>query len=127
MYSVSRFGKSNLISRLTQVRALRNNLCTSSVKASETVEIVLVKKPEMKEYRIKGKVGENMLDIMVANKIEFPGFGACEGTLACSTCHVYFDEKDYKRIEEQPTDEELDMLDLAYSPTSTSRLCCQVD
>ena len=43
--------------------------------------------------------------------------GACEGTLACSTCHLIFKQEDYDAIPEKPTDEELDMLDLAYGLT----------
>ena len=54
------------------------------------------------------------------------GFGACEGTLACSTCHLIFKDEDFKRLEEEATDEELDMLDLAFGLTDTSRLGCQV-
>ena len=69
--------------------------------------------------------GENLLDIVINNDIDIDGFGACEGTLACSTCHLIFSEEDYKKLEE-PTDEELDMLDLAYGLTETSRLGCQV-
>lgn len=45
--------------------------------------------------------------------------GACEGTLACSTCHLIFKPDDYKLIPEKPTDEELDMLDLAFGLTDT--------
>lgn len=44
--------------------------------------------------------------------------GACEGTLACSTCHVIFDEDVYKTLG-RVTDEEMDMLDLAYGLTDT--------
>lgn len=44
--------------------------------------------------------------------------GACEGTLACSTCHVIFDEDVYKNLG-RITDEEMDMLDLAYGLTDT--------
>lgn len=51
--------------------------------------------------------------------------GACEGSLACSTCHVILDAKSYAKLKE-PTDEENDMLDLAFGLTSTSRLGCQV-
>ncbi len=47
----------------------------------------------------------------------FPG--ACEGTLACSTCHLIFKEADYEKIGDNPTDEELDMLDLAFGLTDT--------
>ena len=46
--------------------------------------------------------------------------GACEGTLACSTCHLIFKQSDYDSLPEKPADEELDMLDLAYGLTDTS-------
>ena len=74
----------------------------------------------------KGKEGDNLLDIIVNNDIDIDGFGACEGTLACSTCHVIFKQEDFERLSEEATDEELDMLDLAYGLTDTSRLGCQV-
>lgn len=45
--------------------------------------------------------------------------GACEGTLTCSTCHVILKKEDYDKLPEKPTDEELDMLDLAYELTDT--------
>ena len=45
--------------------------------------------------------------------------GACEGTLACSTCHVILSKADYDRLPNKPCDEELDMLDLAYDLTKT--------
>lgn len=45
--------------------------------------------------------------------------GACEGTLACSTCHLIFKKEDFDNIDEICTDEELDMLDLAYGLTDT--------
>jgi len=51
--------------------------------------------------------------------------GACEGSLACSTCHVILEDEIYDKLEE-PTDEENDMLDLAPGLTETSRLGCQV-
>ena len=44
--------------------------------------------------------------------------GACEGSLACSTCHVILDQKSYDKLPE-PTDEENDMLDLAFGLTET--------
>lgn len=44
--------------------------------------------------------------------------GACEGSLACSTCHVICEEEYYDKMEE-PSDEENDMLDLAFGLTDT--------
>ena len=45
--------------------------------------------------------------------------GACEGTLSCSTCHIIFKKEDFDKITEEATDEELDMLDLAFGLTDT--------
>jgi ferredoxin len=44
--------------------------------------------------------------------------GACEGTLSCSTCHLILEKANYEQLKE-PTDEENDMLDLAYGLTET--------
>ena len=50
---------------------------------------------------------------------------SCEGSLACSTCHVILDEKSYAKLE-NASDDENDMLDLAWGLTKTSRLGCQI-
>ncbi|XP_071152038.1 adrenodoxin-like protein 2, mitochondrial, partial [Mytilus edulis] len=78
------------------------------------------------EHTATAKVGDNLLDIIIDNDIDVDGFGACEGTLACSTCHLIFKPDQYEQIHEKPTDEELDMLDLAFGLSDTSRLGCQV-
>nr|XP_045621131.1 1-acylglycerol-3-phosphate O-acyltransferase PNPLA3-like [Procambarus clarkii] len=71
------------------------------------------------KFTVKGKEGDNLLDIAVNNDLDLEGYGACEGTLACSTCHLIFKKEDFDLIEEPCTDEELDMLDLAYGLTDT--------
>lgn len=48
----------------------------------------------------------------------FSPAGACEGTLACSTCHLIFEKAAFQQLGEI-TDDELDMLDLAYGLTDT--------
>ena len=50
---------------------------------------------------------------------------ACGGNMSCSTCHVILDG-DYFAQLDPPCEAELDMLDLAYEPTETSRLGCQI-
>ncbi|GAB5577052.1 adrenodoxin [Prionailurus iriomotensis] len=50
---------------------------------------------------------------------------ACEGTLACSTCHLIFEDHIFEKLD-AVTDEENDMLDLAYGVTDRSRLGCQI-
>ena len=51
--------------------------------------------------------------------------GTCGGSLSCATCHVFFTEEDYARVG-PPSDDEMDMLDLAFGVTPTSRLGCQI-
>ena len=51
--------------------------------------------------------------------------GACEESLACSTCHVVVDVATFARINPASEREE-DLLDLAPCLTDTSRLGCQV-
>ena len=67
--------------------------------------------------------GQTILDIAHRNGIDLEG--ACEGALACSTCHVIVDPAFYDRLGE-PSEDEEDMLDLAFGLTHTSRLGCQI-
>jgi len=67
--------------------------------------------------------GYSLLEI--AHKFGVDIEGACEGSLACSTCHVIVDPEWYTKLE-KPTEDEEDMLDLAYGLTRTSRLGCQI-
>lgn len=51
--------------------------------------------------------------------------GACEASLACSTCQVYVNEEYYDRLPELLEGED-DMLDMAPMLKPTSRLGCQI-
>ncbi len=61
----------------------------------------------------------------IAHKHDVDIEGACEGSLACSTCHVIVDAGWFARLGKATEDEE-DMLDLAFGLTETSRLGCQI-
>ena len=61
----------------------------------------------------------------IAHKHDVDIEGACEGSLACSTCHVVVDAAWYAKLAKATEDEE-DMLDLAFGLTETSRLGCQI-
>ncbi|CAH0552766.1 unnamed protein product [Brassicogethes aeneus] len=89
------------------------------------VEITFVR-ASGERIKTKGKVGDSLLDVVVNNDVDLDGFGACEGTLTCSTCHLIFSKKVFDSLPEKATDEELDMLDLAYELKDTSRLGCQI-
>ena len=75
------------------------------------------------ERVVDAPLGLSVLEIAHRNKIDLEG--ACEGSLACSTCHVIVDEAFFDRLEE-PSEDEEDMLDLAFGLTHTSRLGCQI-
>ena len=79
--------------------------------------------PDGKEKVCDAPNGVSVLEI--AHKNEIPLEGACEGSLACSTCHLIIDEAHYKALP-KATDDEEDMLDLAFGLTHTSRLGCQI-
>ncbi|KXN71099.1 ferredoxin precursor [Conidiobolus coronatus NRRL 28638] len=80
--------------------------------------------PEGETVSARGRVGQSILDVAHSNEIDLEG--ACEASLACSTCHVILTDEIFDSLEE-PTDEENDMLDLAFGLTETSRLGCQVE
>lgn len=50
------------------------------------------------KIRGTGKIGDSLLDVVVNNSIDLEGFGACEGTLTCSTCHLIFKQEDFDRL-----------------------------
>lgn len=62
-------------------------------------------------------VGLHLLEIAHKNGIDLEG--ACEASLACSTCHVIVVDEDYYDMLPEPEDEENDMLDLAFGLTNT--------
>ncbi|CCL98736.1 uncharacterized protein FIBRA_00741 [Fibroporia radiculosa] len=67
--------------------------------------------------------GDDILSIAHEHDIDLEG--ACEGSVACSTCHVILSPEHYDLLPE-PEDDENDMLDMAFGLTDTSRLGCQV-
>ena len=72
---------------------------------------------------VDAPAGLSVLEIAHKHKVDIEG--ACEGSLACSTCHVIVDKGWYKKLKTATEDEE-DMLDLAFGLTETSRLGCQI-
>lgn len=75
------------------------------------------------DREVDAEPGRNLLDLAQANgqKLE----GACEGAMACSTCHVLIAQEDFDRLP-RASEEEEDLLDLAAHATRWSRLSCQV-
>jgi ferredoxin len=75
------------------------------------------------DNEVEAEPGQRLLDVAWAARE--PLEGACEGVMACSTCHVIVDAEDFERLP-RASEEEEDLLDLAAYATRTSRLACQI-
>ncbi len=75
------------------------------------------------DREVEAAPGTNLLDLAQANGQ--PLEGSCEGSMACSTCHVIVAKNDFERLP-SASEEEDDLLDLAAHVTRTSRLACQL-
>jgi ferredoxin len=75
------------------------------------------------DMEVEAAPGQRLLD--VAWSARQPLEGACEGVMACSTCHVIVDPQDFARLP-AASEEEEDLLDIAAHVTRTSRLACQI-
>ena len=72
---------------------------------------------------VNASANTSLLQVAHGAKVDMEG--ACEGCMACSTCHVIVGEEWFAKLPAaQPTEE--DMLDLTYGVTRTSRLACQI-
>ena len=82
--------------------------------------------PSGEKREVLAPVGLSVLEIAHRTITKEYLEGACEGSLACSTCHVILtDEKEFSAFPEA-TEEEEDMLDLAFGLEEYSRLGCQL-
>lgn len=79
--------------------------------------------PDKTRTEVEAPNGLSVMEIAHKHNIDLEG--ACEGSLACSTCHVIVDSQWFDMLNEATEDEE-DMLDLAFGLTETSRLGCQI-
>jgi 2Fe-2S ferredoxin len=72
---------------------------------------------------VDAPLGLSVLEVAHKHGVDIEG--ACEGSLACSTCHVIVAPDWFEKLTE-PTEDEEDMLDLAFGLEKTSRLGCQL-
>ncbi|CAL8274397.1 unnamed protein product [Gadus morhua 'NCC'] len=76
-----------------------------------------------KRIPVRAKVGDNAMYLAHRHGIELEG--ACEASLACSTCHVYVSSDHLDKLPD-PDEREDDMLDMAPLLQENSRLGCQI-
>ncbi|GLC62907.1 hypothetical protein PLESTB_001958000 [Pleodorina starrii] len=119
-----------LSAKVTSIGAASSNLLASWLHTSDlqlhqsgtpdegqgTVQITYIDK-EGKEHTVAAPIGKNLLEVAHDNEIDLEG--ACEGSLACSTCHLIFEDDEFYKKVPEATEDELDMLDLAFGLTDT--------
>lgn len=79
--------------------------------------------PDGRRQECDAPEGLSVLEVAHRNMIDIEG--ACEGSMACSTCHVIVDADWFDKLE-PAVEEEEDMLDLTFGLKRTSRLGCQI-
>jgi ferredoxin-2, mitochondrial len=110
------------------IRAIATSTAMSHTAANQplthenSIELTFIG-GEGERTTVRAAIGSSLMQAAHANDVELEG--ACEGSLACSTCHVILSESVFETLPEA-CDDENDMLDLAYGLTETSRLGCQV-
>ena len=84
--------------------------------------------PDGSAQEIDAEENWSLMQIAVEHKIK--GIeGACGGSMACATCHVYIHPDWEDRVtaaDNEQSEEEEDMLDMAFDVRDNSRLGCQV-
>jgi len=75
------------------------------------------------QREVDAPIGLSVLEVAHKHGVDIEG--ACEGSLACSTCHVIVDPEWFSKLG-KPSEDEEDMLDLAFGLEKTSRLGCQI-
>jgi ferredoxin-2, mitochondrial len=88
-----------------------------------TVNVTFLQPDGTTRITVPARIGESLLETAHRNEIDLEG--ACEGVCACSTCHLIIPQKIYDALPEASENEE-DMLDMAFGLTETSRLGCQI-
>jgi ferredoxin len=108
---------------------------------AETVSFTFIEAKTGDKINVKAKAGKTVLETAIDNNVDIEGItrvvgclavrlsdlcvGACGGELACSTCHVVISQELFDQLPAK-SEEEQDMLDLAWGVMDTSRLCCQI-
>lgn len=81
-------------------------------------------KPDGSAHTISIDEGTTLMEAGRDNNMGIEG--TCGGSLSCATCHVILDQDSFARVG-GPSEDEMDMLDLAFGVQETSRLGCQIE
>jgi ferredoxin len=121
-FSAARLVARQVVATNKKVGPVRWHGGPSAAKDAPTVSVTFLQ-PDDTKKQVTAIVGESLLQTAHRHEIELEG--ACEGVCACSTCHLILPMNLYDDLPE-PSEDEEDMLDMAFGLTETSRLGCQI-
>jgi ferredoxin, 2Fe-2S len=75
------------------------------------------------EHVLEGRDGWTIMEILRDGGLDIAA--ECGGACACATCHVYVEDGWYEKLAE-PSEDEVNMLDMALGVQANSRLSCQL-
>ncbi|XP_022622594.1 ferredoxin-2, mitochondrial [Seriola dumerili] len=107
----------------TSIGLYQNEEGSANAEDPEDVVNVVYVDRSGQRIPVKAKVGDNAMYLAHKHGIDLEG--ACEASLACSTCHVYVNADYFDKLPE-PLEREDDMLDMAAMLQENSRLGCQI-
>lgn len=110
--------------QLSSLELWRSHKSAAVDSSVQRISVTFFDEKDQTESTVLVPVGENLLEAAHDNNVDLEG--ACEGSLACSTCHVIVEDEEMFDKLPEPEDDENDMLDLAYGLKETSRLGCQI-
>ncbi|DBB05528.1 hypothetical protein WJX77_002050 [Trebouxia sp. C0004] len=108
----------------TRYLGLRWHTGSAPAPGTECIDVIFHDQKDGSVKTVQVPLGQSLLEAAHNNDIDLEG--ACEGSLACSTCHVVVEDQEKFDILPEADDDENDMLDLAFALTDTSRLGCQI-
>lgn len=99
-----------------QQKSFLLNHCKNQLHPRCMVNITFYEEANANRINVNAPLGKSVLDVAIDNNIDIEG--ACGGELACSTCHVILSKELFDKLPPK-TEEEEDMLDLAWGLTDT--------
>ncbi|XP_053557047.1 ferredoxin-2, mitochondrial isoform X2 [Bombina bombina] len=116
-------------SRISQTPAVFSHVPIGKIAPREDERIQAVRNTStiQAENHNQTELSEDIVEVVFVDRSgsRIPVKGACESSLACSTCHVYVSPEFFSKLPE-PDEREDDMLDMAPMLQENSRLGCQI-
>lgn len=84
---------------------------------------IFAKDREGQEHVLEGRDGWTLMEILRDSGMNIAA--ECGGACACATCHVYVEDGWYDKLP-PPSEDEVNMLDMALGVQENSRLSCQL-